>query len=69
MTPEENNGFVVNRETWNRIPQEQRDWLLFDTMTNLICRLKSLERWNKTLSFSGGVVGGALAAFGIKMFG
>ncbi|MCK9437460.1 MAG: hypothetical protein M0Q12_09655 [Synergistaceae bacterium] len=52
------NGFVITKDTWERTPQEQRDWIMFETIQSMNDRLKVLERWNKALSFAGGIIGG-----------
>jgi len=63
------NGFIITKETWEHMSQEQRDWVLFDTMKNLTNDVKSLKRWNKCTSFLGGIVGGVAAVLGIKLGG
>ncbi len=63
------NGFVITKETWENMPAEQREWLLFDTLQDMNRRLKDVERRpfrDKCWAFAGGIVGGALAAFGVK---
>lgn len=61
-------GFiVVDEKDWKEIPPEHRDWLVFKTLQNMDDRLRSLELWNKVLSFTGGMVGGVMATFGIKL--
>ena len=63
------NGFVITKETWENMPAEQREWLLFDTMQDMNRRLKLVEERpfrDKCYSFFGGLIGGALAAAGIK---
>jgi hypothetical protein len=63
------NGFVITKETWENMPAEQREWLLFDTLQDMNRRLKLVEERpfrDKCYSFMGGLIGGALAAAGIK---
>ena len=60
---------VCDERDWEGLTPEQRDWMLFKTLRSVDGRLKSLERWNKAFSFMGGVIGGALAAMGIKFWG
>ena len=63
------NGFIITKDTWCNMPQEQREWLLFDTMQDMNSRIKAVEKrpmTDKCIAFLGGVVGGALAALGIK---
>jgi hypothetical protein len=63
------NEFAINKATWERIPQEQRDWIMFETIQGINGRLRSLERWNKALSFTGGIIGGIAAALGVRFLG
>jgi hypothetical protein len=63
------NGFIITKETWENMPQDQREWLLFDTLQDVNTRLKVVEKrpfTDKCFAFFGGIVGGALTAFGIK---
>jgi hypothetical protein len=63
------NGFIVSKETWDHMPDEQQRWIMFETMQAVNARLKRLERWNTCWSFAGGIVGGAMSALGIKVGG
>ena len=66
------NGFVITKDTWENMPAEQREWLLFDTLQDMNRRLKDVECRpfrDKCWAFAGGIVGGALAAFGVKWSG
>ncbi|MFA5377514.1 MAG: hypothetical protein WC455_17315 [Dehalococcoidia bacterium] len=67
MSESNGNGFVITKETWDHMPKEQRDWILFDTMQRLTSEVKCLKRWNKGMGFCGGIVGGIVAFFGVKM--
>lgn len=58
---------VCDDKDWDGMTTDQRDWMIFKTLRSMDDRLKSLERWNKALSFAGGIIGGALAAIGIKL--
>jgi len=63
------NGFVITKETWEKLPQEQREWMLYDTVQDMNNRLKAVEKrplTDKCLAFVGGLIGGALSAIGIK---
>ncbi len=62
----EDRFLVCDEKDWEGLTTEQRDWMMFKTLRSMDTRLKSLERWNKAFSFFGGVIGGAMAAFGIK---
>ena len=66
---ENGNGFVVTKETWERMPEEQKSWIMFETMQTVNSRLKKLERWNRAFSTGGGMIGGALAWLAIKFLG
>jgi len=48
------------------MPDEQKEWIMFETMQAVHVQIKQLKRWNKLSSFAGGIVGGACAALGIK---
>ncbi len=61
------NGFVITKETWDHMPEDQRNWILFDTMQRLTSEVKILKRWNRVSSFAGGIIGGAAAGLGIKI--
>lgn len=62
------NGFIITKDTWERTPQEQRDWIMFETIQSMNDRLKVLERWNKAMSFAGGVTGGIAAVIVTKFY-
>jgi hypothetical protein len=66
-----NNGFmVVTERDWEKATPEQRDWYMFNTLQSLNVRLKKLEREtviHKVYAFAGGVLGGVIAALGIKL--
>jgi len=63
------NGFVITKDTWDRTPEQQRDWIMFETIQSMHLRLISLERWNKSLSFAGGILGGIAAVVTFKICG
>lgn len=63
------NGFVLSKDTWDHMPEEQRQWIMFETMQAVNTRLRRLERWNRFSSFCGGIIGGLCAAIGIKVGG
>lgn len=64
------NGFlVVEEKEWENADAEQRSWMTFKTLKNIDLRLQKLERkslFDKAYATVGGVIGGALAAIGIK---
>lgn len=64
------NGFlVVDEKDWCDASRDQRDWMVFKTLRSMDARLQKLERWNKGFSFLGGVIGGFIAALGMKWVG
>ena len=64
-----NRFLVVDEKDWKEMPPERRDWLIFNTLESMDCRLKKLERWNACFSFVGGIIGGFAAVMGIKWAG
>lgn len=72
------NGFEITKETWEHMPKEQRDWILFETILSMkraqgsmkadIDKLKKRPLVDRACSFAGGVVGGIAAFFGVKLF-
>jgi len=64
------NGFiVVDENDWKDSTPEQQSWMTFKTLKSIDARLKTLEKRpliDKCYSFAGGIIGGALAALGIK---
>jgi hypothetical protein len=67
---ENENGFVVTKETWENMPKEQRDWIMFETLQAMHGRLKCLEKRSlvdKVCAAGGGIIGGALAFLGLKV--
>jgi len=66
------NGFIITKETWENLPAEQREWMLFDTVQDLHMRIKAVEKRpvaDKCLAFIGGAFGGFVAALGLKFLG
>jgi hypothetical protein len=64
------NGFAITKETWEHMPTEQRDWIVFETMQGMrndIEKLKKRPVTDKLYSFAGGIVGGICAFFGGKI--
>jgi fructose-specific phosphotransferase system IIC component len=61
--------FVVSPDTWKELTAERREWILYDTMQRLLCEVKCLRKWNRTASFVGGVIGGFIAALGVRWVG
>ena len=66
------NHMVVNEKDWENASEEQRSWMVFNTIQSINIRLEKLEKRpiiDKALSLVGGVIGGALAYIGIKVGG
>lgn len=67
------NGFIVlNEKDWEGMDEKQKLWAIYNTLNSMDKRLKILERRpvvDKCFSFFGGIIGGALAFFGIKYGG
>ena len=65
-----NNFEIINSwEAWQGLTREQQNYELFRILHNLDRRPASLERrpwFDKGLAFCGGILGGALAALGIR---
>lgn len=69
------NGFEITKETWQAMPAEQRDWILFETLQKMNARLGKLEdknkKWtwiNSGFAVCGGAVGGFMFSF-LKFLG
>ena len=63
---------VVTKESWEKMPDDEKNWLMFNTIQSMDKRIVKLERGglvNKTLSFTGGVVGGIIFWVGTKVLG
>ena len=67
---ERDKGFiVVGEKDWANATPEQRDWMVYQTLQSLNNRMTTLEcrpLAHKFLSFVGGLVGGFIAAIGLK---
>jgi len=65
-----NAKMIVTETTFKEMPENERSWLLYNTMTALDKRVEKIEGrkfWDSTKSFMGGLIGGAAAAFGIRL--
>lgn len=63
---------IVSRERWEEFDEKEKSWILFDTMQDVKTRVKKLENrrvWDTFKIFTGGVIGGAAAALGMKWGG
>ena len=66
------NHMIVNEKDWDIASEEQRSWMVFNTIQSINTRLEKLEKRpiiDKALSLIGGIIGGALAYLGIRMGG
>ena len=66
------NYMIVNEKDWEIASEEQKSWMVFNTIQSINARLEKLEKRpiiDKALSLVGGVIGGALAYIGIKVGG
>lgn len=65
------NGYmIITEKDWEKADENQRGWMMFNTIQNMDKRLKKLERRpviDKIYSFVGGIIGGVLAFLGIKI--
>ena len=60
---------VITEKDWEQADERMRSWMLFNTIQNMNCRLKELEKRpsvEKIYAFAGGVIGGAAAYIGLK---
>ena len=61
---------VITEKDWEKANEKARSWMLFNTVQNMNCRLKKLERRpvvDKVWAFFGGIIGGAAAYIGLKI--
>ena len=62
---------IITDKDWENATEEQRSWMLFNTMRDVNSRLERLEKRSflvdKIYSFFGGILGGILAWLGIKI--
>ncbi len=63
-----NAKMTINEERWKEFSEEEKSWILFDTLQGIDARVKKLE--NRKLldgikTFAGGLIGGAAAAIGM----
>ena len=61
---------VITEKDWEQATPEQRDWMIFNTIQKMGCRLKKVEKrpiTDKVWAFAGGISGGAAAYLGLKI--
>ena len=59
---------TINKERWRGFEEEEKSWILFDTLQGIDARVKKLENrklWDGAKTFAGGLIGGAAAAIGM----
>jgi len=67
-----NSFMIVEKEDWEKMEAEQREWMTFNTLQSMHKRLVKLEKRplvDKAISFGGGIVGGVAAVLGFKVGG
>ena len=64
------NGYmIITEKDWENASENQRGWMMFNTVQAMNERLRILEKRSlvhKAIAFLGGAFGGALASWGIK---
>jgi len=63
---------VVTEESWNKMPDNERSWLLYQTVRSLDRRVEKIEnrKWlDSAKILFGSMIGGAAAAIGINIGG
>lgn len=66
-------GFIIlDEKDWETMTEEQKSWAMFKTLRMVNERLTCLEKnphIDKCFAFLGGVIGGFVAALGLKFLG
>lgn len=66
-------GFLVlDEKDWEGMTPEQQSWAIYKTLHSLNARIISLENrtfMDKCFAFVGGIIGGFVAAVGMKYIG
>ena len=63
---------VVTKESWEKMPDNEKNWLMFNTLQSMDKRIVKLEHGglvSKALAFTGGAVGGVIFWIGTKVIG
>jgi hypothetical protein len=61
---------IINEKRWKEMPDNERTWIIYDTLQYIDKRLTRLERRNlihKAFAFAGGIIGGAATFLGISI--
>jgi len=64
-----NARMTVSPERWKEMGENERTWLIYDSLITIDKRVTHLERggWlHKGLAFTGGMIGGAACYLGFK---
>lgn len=67
-----NAKMIITKESWANMPDDEKNWLMFNTIQSMDRRITKLEKGtiiNKSLTFAGGVIGGIAFWLGIKIWG
>jgi hypothetical protein len=67
-----NGCIVVDREAWKHLSPEDRDYMIYDTLSSMNNRLKAVEQWawmKITTQFFGAMIGGALVVLFAMKYG
>ena len=67
-----NAKMTINEERWKGFDEEEKSWILFDTLQDINKRVKKLENrklMDSAKVFAGGLIGGAAAVLGMKWGG
>ena len=67
-----NAKMTINEQRWKEFSEEEKSWILFDTLQDVNKRISKLENRkyiHTTKNFIGGMIGGALAVLGMKWGG
>lgn len=61
----------VSEESWKALDKDEQSWFIYNTLRSFDRRLEHLEGRkliDKSLTLAGGVIGGALAFLGLKLW-
>ncbi len=67
-----NAKMTISPERWKEMDENERTWIVYDTLVTLDKRVIKLEKGgiiNKSLTFAGGAIGGIVFWLGIKIWG
>ncbi len=56
-----NAKMIITKESWENMPDGEKNWLMFNTIQSMDRRITRLEKGgiiNKSLALAGGVIGG-----------